>query len=181
MLAALARRWWVLALRGLLAVLFGIAAFVWPRITATALILVFGAYALIDGAFTVLAGFGERREHSGWWLVVLQGLVAIIAGVLALSWPNVTAYVLALLVGVWALITGVFLIIIAIRLRKELENEWSLLVAGLVSIALGIALVIAPVSGVVAMTWLIASYAIILGVLLIALALRLRRMLIVLP
>jgi uncharacterized membrane protein HdeD (DUF308 family) len=172
MVNTLAHNWWTLVLRGLAAIIFGILAYVWPDITFTVLVLLFGAYALWDGVFALISAFrtqGERR-----WFLVLEGLVGIGAGLVTFFWPGAATLAILTIIAAWAIVTGVFEIIGAIRLRKEIEGEWFLLLSGLLSVLFGIALVIWPVAGLVAVTWMIGAYAIIFGVLLMVLGFRLR-------
>jgi uncharacterized membrane protein HdeD (DUF308 family) len=172
MLKEVTRYWWFVALRGLAAVLFGIAAFAWPGITLTLLVLLFGAYALVDGVFALIYAFGSGRRFRGW--LVVEGLAGIVLGVIALVWPGITALSLLYLIAGWAVVTGVLEIIAAIRLRKVITNEWMLALSGLASVIFGVILAIQPGAGALALIWLIAAYAIVFGVLLIALGFRLR-------
>lgn len=175
MVNVLARNWWVLLLRGIAGILFGILAFIWPGITLTVLVLLFGAYALVDGVFSVIAGIvraTERRER--WWVLVLEGVLGILAGVATLIWPGMTALVLLYFIAAWAVITGVLEIIAAIRLRKEIQGEFWLAFAGLASILFGIALFLFPSTGALAVVWMIGAYGLAFGVFMIILAFRLR-------
>jgi uncharacterized membrane protein HdeD (DUF308 family) len=174
MVADLARYWWVLAIRGVAAILFGIAAFVWPGITLTVLVLLFGAYALVDGIFAVVEGISVRKEQERWWLMVLEGVAGIIIGVLTFLYPSITALVLLYFIAAWAIVTGAFEIAAAIRLRREIEGEWLLALAGIASLIFGVLLVIRPSSGALAVIWLIGAYAIVFGILMLVLAFRLR-------
>ena len=172
MITTLAQNWWTLIVRGVAAIIFGILAYIWPDITFTVLVLFFGAYALWDGVFAVIGAFrtqGERR-----WALILAGLVGIAAGLITFFWPGAATLAILTIIAAWAIVTGVFEIIGAIRLRKEIEGEWLLLLSGSLSVLFGIALVIWPVAGLVAVTWMIGAYAIIFGILLIALGFRLR-------
>ena len=172
MLTTLAEYWWTLVLRGVAAVIFGILAYVWPGITFTVLVLFFGAYALWDGVFALIAAFRTQAERR--WPLVLEGLVGIAAGVLTFIWPGAATLALLIIIGAWAIVTGIFEIVAAIRLREEIEGEWLLLVSGLLSVLFGIALAIWPAAGLVAVTWLIGAYSIVFGILLIVLGFRLR-------
>lgn len=174
MLSLLARNWWVLALRGVFAVIFGILAFIWPGATVAALVLVFGAYALADGIFALVAAFRAGEERR--WALVIEGIISIIAGVVAFAWPQITALALLLLIAAWAISTGIFEIIAAIRLRREITGEWALILSGIASVIFGGLLVALPLAGLLTLAWLIGSYALFFGVLLIALAFRLRNM-----
>ena len=174
MVASLSRYWWVLAIRGVAAILFGIAAFAWPGITLAALVLLFGAYALVDGIFAVVNGFSVRKENERWWMVILEGLAGIIFGVLTFLWPGITALVLLYFIAAWAIITGIFEIMTAVELRREINNEWFLALSGGLSVAFGLLLVVFPVAGAVAFIWLIGAYALLFGALLIMLAFQMR-------
>jgi uncharacterized membrane protein HdeD (DUF308 family) len=174
MVVELARNWWTLALRGLAAVLFGIVAWIWPDLTVTALVLLFGAFALVDGVFTVVAALRGRGRDPNWGALLLGGISGIALGLMTLAWPGITALVLMYLVAAWAIVTGAFELIAAIRLRREIEGEWLFGLSGVLSILFGVLVAIFPGEGAVALVWLIGAYAVVFGMLLIALALRLR-------
>jgi uncharacterized membrane protein HdeD (DUF308 family) len=172
MLHTLSHNWWTLVLRGLAAVIFGVLAFVWPGITFRVLVLFFGAYALWDGVFALLGAFrtkGERRLA-----LILEGLVGVAAGLVTFFWPGAATFAVLIIIAAWAIVTGIFEIIAAIRLREEIEGEWFLLLGGVLSVLFGIALAIWPVAGLVAVTWMIGSYAVVFGILLSVLGFRLR-------
>ncbi|HEX7295551.1 MAG TPA: HdeD family acid-resistance protein [Pyrinomonadaceae bacterium] len=166
---AFAHHWWVLLLRGILAVLFGIVAFAWPGLTLVTLVLLYGAYALVDGLTALWVG-GSARE----WSFVFVGVLGIIAGILTFIYPGITTIVLLYMIASWAIVRGVFEIVTAIRLRKEISNEWLLILGGVVSILFGVVLVLNPAAGALAMVWLIGAYALVFGVMMIVLAFRLR-------
>ena len=176
MAADLARNWWVLALRGVLGILFSIGAFVWPGATLAALVLVFGAYVFVDGIFAVVAGIGMRRQLDRWWLIVLEGVAGIILGVLTFRSPDTTALVLLSFIAAWSIITGVFEIATAVRLRKLIDNEWLLILSSVVSIIFGILLIALPGPGALSIVWLLGSYALIFGILTLVLSFRLHGM-----
>lgn len=176
MAADLARNWWVLALRGLAGILFGIAAFVWPESTLAALVLVFGAYVFVDGIFALIAGIGMRRQLSLWWLVVLEGVAGIILGVLTFRLPDITALVLLSFIAAWSIVTGIFEIATALRIRTMIENEWLMILSGVVSIVFGALLIGQPGAGEIAIVWLLGAYALLFGLLMLMLAFRLRGM-----
>ena len=144
MMKVLARNWWALALRGLFAILFGVAAFAWPNLTLAALVILFGAYALVDGVFALVTAVRAAEAHERWWLFVLEGLAGIVVGIITFIWPGITALVLLYLIAWWALITGVFEIAAAIRLRKQIRQEWTLVLGGLASVVFGLLLFYRP-------------------------------------
>lgn len=166
----------MLLVRGILAILFGIAAFIWPSLTIEALVLLFGAYALVDGIVAVIVGIQQYGETKRWWAVLLEGIVGIVLGVLTLLWPGTTATVLLAFIAAWAIVTGVFEIAAAVALRKVIEGEWTLILAGALSVLFGVLLLLQPTAGALAIIWLIGAYAIVFGVLLGILAFELRRL-----
>jgi uncharacterized membrane protein HdeD (DUF308 family) len=170
----MARKWWTLALRGLAAVLFGVAAFVVPQITLLVLVAMFGAYALVDGVFALVAAFSRDLDRRQWWALIAEGVAGIGIAVIAFAWPGVTAVTLVYLIAAWAVLTGVLEIIVAVRLRKEIEGEWLMALGGVLSIAFGALLAVYPVAGALSVVWLIGAYAVFFGALLIALGFRLR-------
>jgi uncharacterized membrane protein HdeD (DUF308 family) len=175
MLHALAQNWWLMLLRGIAAILFGILAFIWPGVTLITLVILYGAYALIDGVLALYAAFtGRGGPIPTWWLVV-GGLLGIAAGLVTFFWPGVTALVLILFIGAWALVRGIFEIIGAIQLRKEIDNEWMLILGGILSVIFGLAVMVMPGAGALALIWVIAFYAILFGALMIGFALRLKK------
>jgi uncharacterized membrane protein HdeD (DUF308 family) len=176
MASELARTWWLVALRGVIGILFGIAAFVWPESTLAALVIVFGAYVFVDGIFAVVAGIGMRRQISLWWLVVLEGVAGIILGLLTFRSPDITALILLSFIAAWSIITGIFEIATAVRLRKLIPNEWLLILSGVVSIIFGILLIAQPGAGAISIVWLLGAYALLFGILTLMLAFRLRGM-----
>jgi uncharacterized membrane protein HdeD (DUF308 family) len=175
MLHALAKCWWLLLLRGIAAIVFGVLAFIWPGLTLVTLVLLYGAFALVDGVISLIAAFtGSPKPVPTWWLVVV-GLLGIAAGVVTFVWPGVTALLLILFIGAWALVHGIFEIIGAIQLRKEIDNEWMLILGGALSVIFGLIVLIAPGAGALGLIWAIGGYSIAFGILFVALALRLRK------
>jgi uncharacterized membrane protein HdeD (DUF308 family) len=174
MVVVLTLNWWALAIRGLLAVVVGILAFVSPGITLTALVLLFGAYAAADGIFAIIAALKGPGGAKRWWALVLEGILGISVGVLTFFMPGITALFLLYLIAFWAILTGAFEIGIAIRLRKEIAGEWLMALSGVCSVLFGALLVLFPGAGALAVMWLIGAYAIVFGALLLALAFRLR-------
>ena len=126
MLIVFTSSWWALVLRGILAILFGVLAFAWPAITLTALVFLFGAYALVDGAFSIIAGLKSHGEFKRWWLLLIQGILSVAAGVFAFVVPEMTALILLILIASWAIVSGAFQIGAAIQLRKHIKGEWLL-------------------------------------------------------
>jgi uncharacterized membrane protein HdeD (DUF308 family) len=166
--------WWALVLRGLAAILFGVLAFVWPHITLTALVFLFGVFALVDGVLAIVAGIRSHPEYKRWWVLFVEGIVSVIVGVLAFVMPGITALALLILIGAWAIVTGAFEMGAAIQLRKYITGEWLLALAGIASVLFGFALLINPSVGALAVVWLIGAYAIVFGLLLMTLGFKLR-------
>ncbi len=175
MLTQLIRNWWVIALRGVFAILYGVLALVWPGLTLTVLIMFFGAYALIDGLFTVYTAITHRAGHDRWWVLLLEGLIGIAAGVVTLAYPGLAGLVLLSVIAFWAILTGVLEVVAAIRLRQEIDGEWLLILSGLASLVFGILILFFPAAGALTIAWLIGVYAILFGILLLSLSLRLRK------
>jgi uncharacterized membrane protein HdeD (DUF308 family) len=169
LLSAVAQHWWAVALRGVLGVLFGFMAFAWPGLTLAALVLLYGAYALTDGIFAVVAG-----ARGGLWGMAVVGLLGIAAGVIAFLWPGITALALLYVIAFSAIARGVFEIVAAIALRKEIEHEWLLGTAGALSIAFGVLVALFPGAGALSLVWVIGAFAMVFGVTLIVLGFRLR-------
>jgi uncharacterized membrane protein HdeD (DUF308 family) len=169
----LARHWWVIGLRGLAAILFGVLAFVWPGMTLAVLVLLFGAYALVDGVLTLMAALRGGAQHRV--VNLIEGVVSILAGLAAFVWPGLTALVLLYIIAFWAIVTGVLEIVAAIRLRRAINNELGLIIGGILSVVFGVVLLIAPGAGALAVVFLIGAYAIVFGIALLGLAWRLRQ------
>ncbi len=170
------RYWWMLAIRGVIAVLFGLAAILWTGLTALVLVYLFGAFALIDGIVAVVVSLQERAVAPRWWVLLIEGIVGILIGILTFFSPIVTALVLLYLIATWAILTGIMEIAAAFLMRRVLALEWTLAIAGILSILLGILLAIQPVQGIFAVVWVIGVYAIVFGVLLIIRAFQFRSM-----
>ena len=166
--------WKAIGVRGAIGVLFGILAFLWPAITLTTLVVVFGVYCVIDGVLTVLAGTHEEAGERA-WVLALEGAIGVAVGLVALVWTRMTAIVLVDLLALWAIFTGALELVAAARARRSLAGHGLLAAAGLVSIALGATLLAWPLAGAFAMLMLLGSYAFVFGALMILLALRVRR------
>ena len=168
----LARHWWVIGLRGLAAILFGVLAFVWPGMTLAVLVLLFGAYALVDGVLTLVAAFRGGVQHR--IVMLVEGVVSVLAGLAAFVWPGLTALVLLYIIAFWAIVTGGLEIVAAIRVRRAIRNELGLVIGGVLSVMFGVVLLIAPGAGALAVIFLIGAYAVVFGIALLGLAWRLR-------
>ena len=171
---SLARYWWLLLLRGIAFILFGILAFAWPGLTLVTLILFYGAFALVDGVLALAEAIMGGNVASRWWLALI-GLAGIAVGILTFMWPGLSALVLLFFIAGWAIALGIFQIIGAIRLRKEIDNEWTLILGGVISVMFGVIIFVAPGAGAIGLIWAIASYAIVFGVLLVMGAFRLKK------
>jgi uncharacterized membrane protein HdeD (DUF308 family) len=171
MLQLLARRWWALALRGVIAVLFGLLTFFIPGITLISLVLLFGFYAILDGIFDIVSAMKAPGHH---WPLLVEGTVGIVAGLVTFMWPAITAMVLVYLIAFWAILTGLLEIVAGIRLREVIANEMLLILMGVISTLFGILIIIFPGAGALAIIIWIGAYALVFGIILIALAFRLR-------
>ncbi len=174
MINMIARKWWLYVARGVLAIMFGFLALILPEQTMVALVLLFGVYALVDGIFSLFAGIATYRYFERWWAVLLEGIAGIMVGILTFINPNATGLVLLYFIAAWAVVTGIFEIVAAIQLRRLIVGEWAMILSGLLSIALGVLLFVFPGAGVVSLVWMIGIYAILFGITLIILAIRLR-------
>jgi uncharacterized membrane protein HdeD (DUF308 family) len=170
----LARWWWTFILRGILAIAFGLLAFFAPAYGIAILVGLFAAWALIDGVTGLVAGIRSRKRDRNWWLSVLEGVVGVVVGVIALLFPALAAEVLVIIIAVWAIITGVFEIVAAIRLREQIKGEFWLGLAGVASILFGIVLFLFPGAGALGLVWLIGGFAVAFGAFLVVLGWRLR-------
>ena len=167
--------WWALALRGAIAILFGLAALLRPEIALEALILLFGAYALVDGVFAIVGIFGGTRGGTPRWLLLIEGIAGILAGLIAFVLPGLTALLLLYLIAAWAIITGIFEIATAIRLRREIRGEWALIIGGALSVLFGVILiVVSPFAAILSLIWLIGVYAVAFGILMLITAFQVR-------
>ena len=175
MLHALSRNWWALVVRGVLAILFGLATFAWPALTLGVLVIFYGAYALVDGAMAIAAALLGRPAGIPWWALLVEGVFGIAVGVIAFAWPGITLLVLLWVMAARAIVGGVFEFVAALRLRKEIQGEWVLALSGILSVALGVLFFARPIAGLLTLAWVIGVYALVFGVLLVGLGLRLRR------
>ncbi len=171
----ISRYWWVFLVRGLAAIVFGLLAFFQPGITLETLVLFFGAYALVDGIFSIIAAFGGREHTEHWFLLLLEGLLGVAVGIMTWRSPGITTIALLLYIAAWALVTGVLEIVAAVRLRKEIEGEGWMALSGVLSILLGLFLMWAPGAGALGLVWAIGGYAIAFGIALILLGFGVRK------
>jgi uncharacterized membrane protein HdeD (DUF308 family) len=174
LLPALARYWWLILLRGIAAIIFGVLAFIWPGITLVTLVLFFGAFTLVDGVLALAHAIMGGKVGSRWWLALI-GVLGILVGLLTFMWPGLTALVLLVFIASWAIVLGVFQIIGAVRLRKEIDNEWTIGLGGALSVLFGVVLLVAPGAGAIGLIWVIGAYAILFGVLLVLAAFKLKK------
>jgi uncharacterized membrane protein HdeD (DUF308 family) len=170
------KRWWALVVRGILAVAFGVLVVASPPTAVMALVFIFGIYAIADGLTSLSVFLSPFAPERGAWLLALGGVVGIAAGIIALAWPGITAVVLFLIIAWWAIVLGVTEIIAAITYSKEIENEWAVVMSGILWVAFGVIVLVWPNTGVLAVLALIATFAIIRGVMLIVAGARLRRL-----
>ena len=167
--------WGALAIRGIFAVLFGLVALFWPGVTVLALVLLFGAYAFVDGIFAIVAAFRQADQRVR-WLILLEGVLGIVIGVVAFIWPQSAALAFLYLIAAWAIITGILEIAAAVGLRRVTRGEWALIVGGVASVIFGVLLAVWPGAGLLALVWIFGIYALLFGVMQLVLAYRVRRM-----
>ncbi|MEU7001188.1 HdeD family acid-resistance protein [Nonomuraea sp. NPDC046570] len=170
----LAGTWWLFLIRGICAIIFGILALIWPGITLLTLVIFFGAYAIVSGVFSLFSALRHGAQGRAW--MILSGILGIAAGIIAFAWPGITTIALLYVIAFWAIFAGISEIIAGIKLRNEIENEWMLIVGGVLSVIFGLLLVIWPRSGALALTWLIGIFAIIYGVTTVVLAFRVKNL-----
>jgi len=174
MVHTLKLNWWLLALRGLVAVLFGVLAFMWPGATLITLVWLFGAFALVNGILSLVLAAKTPKGYPKVGSLILGGLLGILAGLLAFVMPGITALGLLILIAAWAIVTGLMELVAAVRLRKIINNEWLLVLAGIASVVFGVILLFQPAAGALALIWLIGAWAFVFGILLMILAFRMR-------
>ncbi|MBV8550119.1 MAG: HdeD family acid-resistance protein [Acidobacteriaceae bacterium] len=170
----LASNWWSLVIRGLVAILLGILALAWPGITLSALVLLFGAYALVDGVVNLAGAWRASKAHERWGVLVIEGVAGIVAGLVTFAWPAITALALIYVIAAWAVVTGILEIAAATKLRKHISGEWLLALSGVASIIFGILLMAYPLAGALVIAIWFGVYAIVFGAMLVGLGFRLR-------
>lgn len=173
-LSTMRSNWWMVLIRGIAAVIFGLVALFLPGLTAYSLLLTFGIFAVVDGVFAIITGFHRKSEDDRWWAWLVEGLLSIIIGLMALFWPAATAIAIVIWIAAWAIVAGIMRIIAAIRLRREIEGEWALGLSGLLLTLWGALMAYMPVSGILSLTWLMGVFAIMIGIVLIVLSFRLK-------
>ena len=173
-LSILLRSWWVLVLRGLFAIMFGLIAIVWPDITVFVIVTIFGAFLMLDGLIEIWVGFLGRGRDDDWWTDALLGILAVFAGVAVIAWPDITAVGLMIFIGAMMAVYGATMIYQAIKLRADITNEWLLIANGALSLVLGLVFIIFPGAGAVSLIWLVAIYIILFGILLIMMGWKMR-------
>ncbi len=175
LLRALADRWWVFLLKGAAAIAFGVLAFIWPGMTLVTLVFLYGIFALTDGVLALVGAVRGSEYASRWWLAIV-GLLGVAAGAIALLWPGISGMALLLCIALWAIATGIMQIVGAISMRHQIDDEWLLIASGALSVIFGGLLLTRPGAGAVAVAYVIAAYAVMYGVLMVMLALRLHKL-----
>lgn len=171
--AVLAHNWWAIAIRGVLGIVVGLIAFVMPAETMLALVLLFAAYAFVDGVFAIVAAIRATRQHDQWGLLILEGLADIIAAGVAVLWPGITVLAFVLLIAAWAIVSGILMVTAGPRLNAD-HGRWWLILGGALSVVYGIALIVAPLIGALVLTWWFGAYALLFGIAHLFLAFRLK-------
>lgn len=174
MVQVLARNWWALLIRGFAAFIFGILAFLWPGATILTIGILFGAYAFVDGIFAIVTAVRAAEQHERWWPFLIEGIVGIVIAAITFYDIRITLLALYLTIAAWAVITGILEFVAAFQLRKEIANEIWLILGGIASIVFGLLMIIFPLAGFLTIIWLIAAYAMVFGILMMALAFRVR-------
>lgn len=162
--------------RGIIALAFGLVAIIWPGITLNMLVILFAIFAIIDGASSVITAIVTGRKSDRWWSLVLEGIVGLVVGAIMLVWPDITLLVFIYLIAIWAIVTGLFEFAISFSLKEVKSARWFMLVAGIVSLILGILIFFYPKASLVVIAWLIGIYAIVFGIILLAVGIQLSRM-----
>lgn len=176
MLGELSSKWWVLLLNGICAIIFGIIAFTWPHITLLSLAIIYGVYCIADGITMIGASVARGKRGESWGHLLFNGIISLIAGGIALLWPAITAFVLLIVIAAWAILRGILEISAAIRLRKVINNEWLLVLGGIISIIFGLLIMARPRVGALSVIWIIGVFAIAHGILLMALSFKLHKL-----
>ena len=174
MMGLLKGAWWVFLLKGIVGILFGLTALLMPGLAVASLVMAFGVYAFVDGISTLWAAIRGRKIDSRWWWLAIEGLLGVIIGWMAISSPGQMSLLFLVVFAVWAILGGVLRILMAIRLRKEIEGEWFMIGGGLISVLFGGFLITQPVAGLVVMIWMIGAFALVIGLIMVMLAMKAR-------
>ena len=170
--STLTTNWWAMFLRGVVALLFGSVTLAWPGMTLIVLIVFFGAYVLVDGVLAIVAGI--RGSEGRRWLLLAEGVLSVLAGLIAFFWPGMTVLLLLFVISAWAIFTGLLKVVMAIFFRREVENAWLMGLSGVLSVLFGVILAVLPGAGLLTLVWLIGIYALVVGIVLIYLGFRVR-------
>jgi uncharacterized membrane protein HdeD (DUF308 family) len=177
MLKHYAQIWWSFLYRGIIAILFGLAAVLLPGITLNVLIILVGAFFFADGVLSIVASFRTKDVEERWWVAMLEGLAGVLIGIVTFFWPGITLVAIIFMIAAWAMITGIFEIVAAIRLRKIIKGEWFLGLGGILSVLFGLILFFSPGVSALALVWILGAYAILFGALLLFLGFKLKKLL----
>ncbi|MEV1241973.1 HdeD family acid-resistance protein [Nonomuraea sp. NPDC050022] len=169
----IARNWWLVLIRGILAVIFGILALIWPAITLLVLVVFFGSYAIVSGLVSVFSAFRHGTDSRVW--LIISGILGILAGIIAFVWPGKTALVLLFVIAFWAILSGASEIVAGVQMRKVIENEWMLIIGGILSIVFGVLLLVWPGAGLLTLVWLVGIFAILYGIAMIVLSFEVKK------
>lgn len=174
MVHGLTRNWWLWLIRGIAAIIFGVLAGIWPSVAWITIAILFGAYAFVDGIFALFATVRAAETHQRWWPLLLEGIVGIIIAAITFYDVRITIVALYLTIAAWAFLTGILELVAAIQLRKHISNEIWLIIGGIASIVFGVLMVLYPIIAAITLTYIIAAYAIVFGIIMIGFSLRLR-------
>jgi uncharacterized membrane protein HdeD (DUF308 family) len=173
-LVGMTQNWWAWLIRGIAAVIFGILAWLWPGLTWITIAIFFGAYALVDGVFAIVATVRSAERQQPWWPLLIEGIIGILIAAITFYDVRITIVALYLTIAVWAFLTGIFELVAAVQLRKIIANEIWLIIGGIASIAFGVLMLLYPIIAAIAIIYIIAAYAIVFGVIMIGFSFRLR-------
>jgi uncharacterized membrane protein HdeD (DUF308 family) len=171
---ALIKNWWSLVLRGVIGVVLGIVTFIWPGLTLASIVILFGAYSFLDGVVSIAGAVRAVHAHDRWGSLVIKGLLGIAVAIMTIAWPAMTLLALVYLMGAWAMVTGIFEIVTAIRLRRHIPGEWLLVIGGIASVVFGFLVMLVPLAGALVLALWFGAYLLVTGIILITLGIRLR-------
>ncbi|MEV0144550.1 MULTISPECIES: HdeD family acid-resistance protein [unclassified Nonomuraea] len=170
----IARIWWLILIRGIAALIFGILALIWPGKTLLIVVIFFAAYAIVEGIFAIFAGARHSAQSRAW--LIISGILGVVAGIVAFLWPGITSLALLYVVAFWAIFAGITEIVAGIQLRKVVDNEWMLIIGGILSIIFGVLLLIWPGAGLLTLIWLVGVFAVVYGIAMIVLSFRVKKL-----